>query len=146
MCVYEDFRHNVYTDVFGGSLRAFWSNVVKHMDESAKSMDVYSVFFKSFILQERQAIKAMKQSLVALKKTARVIPINIALPIKLKKIELIKLKASSPIPIASSHATRTTDPIDVTIPLTLCKIDRTEVICQRYICRCGDKGFSMITV
>lgn len=67
---YEDFRHNVYVDVFGGSLRAFWSNVVKHMDASAKSMDVYSVFFKNFILQERQAIKAMKQNLVGLKKTA----------------------------------------------------------------------------
>eukprot|EP00943_MAST-04B_sp_MAST-4B-sp1_P006413 g6413.t1 len=67
---YENFRRNVYTDVFGGSLRTFWSNVVKHMDESAKGMDAYSIFFKSFILQERQAIKAMKQSLVALKKTA----------------------------------------------------------------------------
>ena len=67
---YEEFRKNVYADVFGGSLRSFWANVVKHMEQSVGSMEVYSVFFKSFIAQERNAIKAMKQNIAVLNKSA----------------------------------------------------------------------------
>ena len=66
----KNFQKNVYADVFGGSLRSFWANVVKHMEQSVGSMEVYSVFFKSFIAQERNAIKAMKQNIAVLNKSA----------------------------------------------------------------------------
>ena len=65
---YEEFRGNVYKNVFGGSLRVFWGNVVGHMDSTAAEMNSYLIFFKTVITQERNAIKAMKQTISTMNK------------------------------------------------------------------------------
>ena len=67
---YEEFRGNVYTNVFGGTLRVFWGNVTTHMDATAVEMNSYLIFFKSAITQERNAIKAMRQTISAMNKGA----------------------------------------------------------------------------
>eukprot|EP00944_MAST-04C_sp_MAST-4C-sp1_P005193 g5193.t1 len=65
---YEEFRGNVYKNVFGGSLRVFWGNVVGHMGSTAAEMNSYLIFFKTVITQERNAIKAMKQTISTMNK------------------------------------------------------------------------------
>ena len=68
------------------------------------------------------------------------------MPIKLEAIELTKSKLSLPRPIEKSQEVKRIVPTDNNIPVIRCRIDKMDVICHRYICKCGDKGLFMITV